>query len=790
MADSIMALTAPDMTVAQQVVFLKTILESSTEYSIVAEDLNGNILAWNEGARRIYGHEAKDVIGQSAFRLHHHPDDVASGRSQAIFEEVRATGKWAGELRQIRKNGTVFIALATITLRRAADCSPIGFTLMSQELTESQRTLEELKESREYNRSLIESNIDALMTTDPLGIISDVNRQMCEMTGCSREELVGSPFKRYFTDPERAEEGIALVLAEDRVTNFELVMRARDGTQTAVSYNAATFRSANGGLKGVFAAARDITAQKHLEEQLRRQNDELEEQNRRIQEANRLKSEFLANMSHELRTPLNAIIGFSELLHDGRAGVVSTKQKAYAGDVLASARHLLQLINDVLDLAKVESGKMEFFPEPVDPAKLVGEVRDVLRTLTARRRISLHTEIDPSLKEVVLDPAKLKQVLFNFLSNALKFTPEDGRVTIRMRPVGHDDLLVEVEDTGIGIRPEDLPRLFVEFQQLDASTSKKYQGTGLGLVLTKRIVQAQGGNVSVISTPGQGSTFSARLPCIDRSNQVRQTGSSRAQPSSAARVVLVIEDDRGDRRWLTSTLESAGYAVESAATGAEALRLLKQRPFAAITLDLMLPDMSGWEVLRRARSGGLNRQVPVIVVTVLADQGAAIGFAIHDFLEKPVNRKGLLQAIHSASVHTANGMRILLVDDNKSDLKLFESALKQHGYATIARASALGALRAAAAQPPDLVVLDLVMPRVDGFEFLRRFRTAEHGRKTPVIVLTAKDLLSREKQLLAAMAQGVVSKGDGSVQALLDEISMTFAHAPADNETANAESNA
>ena len=324
-----------------------------------------------------------------------------------------------------------------------------------------------------------------------------------------------------------------------------------------------------------------------------------------MQEANRLKSEFLANMSHELRTPLNAIIGFSELMFHEKVGPLSPDHKEYLGDILTSARHLLQLINDVLDLTKVEAGKMEFFPEPIDPAKLVSEVRDVLRTLTARRRISLHAEIDQSLKEVVLDPAKLKQVLFNFLSNALKFRPEDGRVTIRMRPVGHDDLLVEVEDTGIGIQPEDLPRLFVEFQQLDASTSKKYEGTGLGLALTKRIVQAQGGNVSVISTPGQGSTFSARLPCIDRSNQVRQSGSSRAL-NSGARVVLVIEDDRGDRRWLTSTLESAGYAVESAATGAEALRLLKQRPFAAITLDLMLPDMSGWEVLRQARTGGLT----------------------------------------------------------------------------------------------------------------------------------------------------------------------------------------
>ncbi len=268
MTDAIAVRTVPEMPVAEQLAFLNTILESVTEYSIVAKDLNGNILAWNEGAHRIYGYEAEDVIGKSAFLLHH-PDDVASGRAQAILDEVRANGKWSGELRRRRKNGTVFNALVTITLRHAADGGPVGFTMISQDLTESQRILEELKESHEYNRGLIESNIDALMTTDSLGIITDVNRQMCQMTGYSREELIGSPFKQYFTDPQRAEDAIRLVLAEDRVTNYELVMRSRHGRETVVSYNATTFRSANGKLKGVFAAARDITAQKRLEEDLR-----------------------------------------------------------------------------------------------------------------------------------------------------------------------------------------------------------------------------------------------------------------------------------------------------------------------------------------------------------------------------------------------------------------------------------------------------------------------------------------------------------------------------------------
>lgn len=256
------------LTAEEQVTFLKSVLEGSTEYSIIAKDLEGTILAWNEGARRIYGYEPEDVIGKSAFLLHH-PTDVAAGKPQEILDEVRRVGKWSGELRRVRKNGSVFSALVSITLRRNPDGSAIGFTMISQDLTESQRILDELKESHEYNRGLIESNIDALMTTDPLGVISDVNRQMCTMTGYSREELIGSPFKLYFTDPARAEDGIRQVLAEDRVTNYELVMRLRNGAQTVVSYNATTFRSTDGKLKGVFAAARDITAQKRLEEELR-----------------------------------------------------------------------------------------------------------------------------------------------------------------------------------------------------------------------------------------------------------------------------------------------------------------------------------------------------------------------------------------------------------------------------------------------------------------------------------------------------------------------------------------
>ena len=368
--------------------FLNNILESSTEYSILAKDLSGNILAWNEGARRNYGYSAEEMVGKANSSVLHAPEDLASGRVDEALEGALATGKFEGEFQRVRKDGARFMAQVAITLRRDDRGRPVGFVLISK----------------------------------------------------------------------------------------------------------------------------DITAQKALEEQLRRKNEELEEQNRRVEQANRLKSEFLANMSHELRTPLNGIIGFTELMHSGKAGSISATHKEYLGDVLTSARHLLQLINDVLDLAKVESGKVAFRADPIDLPKVVGEVRDGLRTIAAKRRMLVETEVDASLGPIVSDAAKLKQVLYNYLSNALKFSEEGGRVRVRVVPDGEETFRVEVSDDGIGIREEDLERLFVEFQQLDASTTKRYPGTGLGLALTKRIVEAQGGRVGVESRIGRGSTFYAVLP--------------------------------------------------------------------------------------------------------------------------------------------------------------------------------------------------------------------------------------------------------------------------------------
>ncbi len=501
--------------------------------------------------------------------------------------------------------------------------------------------------------------------------------------------------------------------------------------------------------------------------ELKAAHEELQSQYFQVREANRFKSEFLANMSHELRTPLNAVIGFAQLLHDGKAGPIDANQKEYLSDILTSADHLLQLINDVLDLAKVESGKLDFEPEPVDLVKLCTEVRNIVQPLAAAKHLAVGVEVAEETARAVIDPARLKQVLYNYLSNAIKFTPERGRIDVRVRPDAPGWFRLEVEDNGIGIRAEETAQLFVSFQQLDSGLSKKHQGTGLGLALTKKIVEAQGGSVGVRSARGRGSVFFALLP-LTAATETAANGPALAAPESDEPAILVVEDSDADLQWLTRILGQARYRVETAKTGAEALAKLQRRAYAAVLLDLILPDAGGWDILHAIRADARNQNIPVIVVTIVAEKGVSRGFPVQDYLVKPIAPEALLDSLRAAAVLPRPlGRRILVIDDDTKTLKLSRIALEGAGYQAACYADAAAALEEAGRTKFAAVVLDLLMPRMDGFQFLDRFRRIEGCGNTPVIVWTNKDVSSADVQRLKASAQEIALKGRDGIETVL-----------------------
>jgi PAS domain S-box-containing protein len=886
----------------------RSLIESSVE-ALLTVDPNGIITDVNEQTVKLTGYNRKQLVGSPFVEFFTEPERAGAG-ARKTFEEGVVTNY---ELIVRAKSGRKIPVSFNAAVFRDTTDAVAGILAAARDITHQKQIEQAMREQQTYTRSLIESNIDALMTTDTIGIITDVNRQMCSVTGRSQEALIGTPFKNYFTDPQRAEDGIRKVLAEDRVTDYELTICSKDGKETVVSYNATTFKGADGRLRGVFAAARDITAQKQLEEQireqnrelieataflnnvlessteysiiakdldgnilawnegarrnygytademvgkqnsrilhipedvasgrvntllttalntgkaegtfervrkngdrftasvavtlrralngkpigfvliskditeqkqleeqLRRKNEELEEQNRRVQEANRLKSEFLANMSHELRTPLNAIIGFSEVISDGKAGPTTSTQHEFLGDILSSGRHLLQLINDVLDLAKVESGRMDFYPESIDLPSIVGEARDTLRSLAAKKEIEIATEIDSSLSNIVTDPAKLRQLLYNYLSNALKFTPDGGTVTVRIKADGDDYFLIEVEDSGIGISEDDLARLFVEFQQLDASTAKKYQGTGLGLALTKRIVEAQGGQVGVRSTPGRGSTFWALLARKYAPSAELLSSNGDLLPPIGRPSVLVIDDDPNDRSWLVKTLSDGGYDPKEAATGAAAIEQLSKEKFDIITMDLLLPDVTGPALMQAVRESPSNHSTPVIAVTIT--KGApSIAFPVRDWLVKPVRRERLLKALAEAMPGQVPHERcVLVLDDDPKALKLASHVLRDNGYRVLCTSEGAEALKLVENQHPAAIVVDLLMATMDGFEFLRRLRKGV-DRNVPVIIWSVKTLTIDERAFLERAANKIVPKGDGATNEILKELR---AHLPREN---------
>jgi PAS domain S-box-containing protein len=591
--------------------------------------------------------------------------------------------------------------------------------------------------------------------------------------GYTEEELLSTPFLDFVHEDDRAATiaEVQKLAHGEQTIQFENRYRCKDGSYRHLNWKSTPDRSGV-----IYAAARDVTEDKRVEAERLSLNRLLTQQNDELTRVSRAKTDFLAMMSHELRTPLNSIIGFSEVLIDGKFGALSDKQSRYLGNVLQSGRHLLGLINDLLDLSKIEAGRLEVVRQPCPPRMLIAEAVATLQPLADAREVRLVVEspTEPPVPAISADAARFKQVLYNLLSNAIKFTPRQGRVTVACALGGDgESVRVSVADTGPGISDADVARLFTPFTQL--ANAKGSGGTGLGLALTKQLTELMGGQVGVESRPGQGTTFFIDLPV--HGAVVAPDVRVAAPPEAPS--VLVVDDDPEARELLVLALQNDGYRVLIAASGEDALSLARHHHPDVITLDVFLSTIDGWDVLRLLKDDPTTSDIPVVMVTISSDRAKAFSLGALEHLVKPVGRDALLQALarRDFTARAKKGpVRVLAIDDDLRQLELFRATLQSHGFVVRTEASGRAGIAAAMSERVDLVLLDLVMPDISGIEVVTKLRADERTRALPILLVTAHDLGLAERTRLNGDVEAILSKGTLRMEDLLTEIGRVLRH--------------
>ena len=672
---------------------LQDAIFNSANFSSIATDEKGVIQLFNVGAERMLGYTASEVLNKIT------PADISDSqeliaRAKALSIEL-ATTITPGfealvfkasrgievlyELTYIRKDGSRFPAVVSVTALRDAQGGIIGYLLIGTDNTarkqveaEQKKLDQRLRDQQFYTRSLIEANIDALMATDPHGIITDVNKQMEALTGSTRDELIGAPFKSYFTDPERAEAAIKLVLSEKKVTDYELTACARDGKKTEVSYNATTFYDRDRTLQGMFAAARDVTERKRIEQALQETNAELEGAKSAAEKANLAKSDFLSSMSHELRTPLSAILGFAQLM-ESESPPATPSQKASIDQILRAGWYLLELINEILDLAQIESGKLSLSPEPVSLAEVMAECQDMIEPQAQKRRIRMTFPPFDVPCFVGADRTRLKQVLINLLSNAIKYNQPGGTVVVECSKRTPERTRISVKDTGAGLPPEKLAQLFQPFNRLGQESSAE-EGTGIGLVMSKRVVELMGGVIGVESTVGAGSVFWFELSSVELSSvgapqvandkaETETTVAAQAQVKHGApvRTLLYVEDNPANLKLVEQLIaRRSDMRLLNAVNGSLGIQLARENQPQVILMDINLPGISGIEALKILREDPATAHIPVVALSANAmprdiEKGLQAGFFW--YLTKPIKINEFMDVLDVAMEFAEKAIR-------------------------------------------------------------------------------------------------------------------------------------
>ncbi|MET0397664.1 MAG: response regulator [Longimicrobiaceae bacterium] len=655
--------------------------------------------------------------------------------------------------------------------------------LAMEDVTERRRAEAELKAIETYAQDIVDTVRKPLLILDPALRVRSANRafyQTFEVSAAETEDrLIYELGNGQWDIPALRTLLEDIIPASSVFNDFELEHDFPAIGRRVMLLNARRLQAGHHG-ELLVLALEDVTERRRAEEEVAKAREAAET-------ANRTKSLFLANMSHELRTPLNAILGYSEMLREDAAERGLDDFVPDLEKIGAAGKHLLALINDILDLSKIEAGKMEMYLESFDVAGMIDEVAATIRPMVEANANALHIVLAPELGAMHADQMKVRQALFNLLSNAGKFT-RDGRITVdagREHMDGSEWIVFRVADTGMGMSPEQLVKLFQDFTQADASTTRKFGGTGLGLALTRRFCQMMGGDVTVHSVPDQGSVFTIKLPAV-----VRETGPGSASRAAAADLaspdpfgedgseplpaagscVLVIDDDPVQRDLMQRFLGREGFQVLAAAGGEDGLRLARQLQPAAITLDVMMPGMDGWSVLAALKADEALRHIPVVMLTMVDDPERGLALGAAEYTTKPVDRGRLSRLLRKYTCLNPP-CPVLVVDGDDTSRAVTRAILERRGWKVSEAPNGRVALECMERERPRLILLDLVMPEMDGFEFADRVRRHPEWRSIPIVVVTSRDVTGEERLRLNGYVETVLKKAGDLPEALLHQVS-------------------
>jgi PAS domain S-box-containing protein len=752
-------------------------------------DAKGEYILFNETWLNLTGRSLAEELAQD-WKKTIHPDDFQ--QYQQVFDNALTNQTEFNRVYRLRlSNGRYCWISETGTTRLNSRGEFIGFIGTAIDITKQKQAQQAVYENRRRLETLM-SNLPGMAyrrCLDTSWTMQFVSEGCTELTGYQPAQMINNQEIAFVDiihpqDIERVSNNVKNAIKAHQAYQFEYRLLTAHGQQKWVWEQGQGVFDESEQLPVTEGFISDITQQKRAQEALNRAKQMAED-------ANLAKSQFLANMSHELRTPLNAILGYSEMLEEeaedlGQEDFVPDLKK-----IQAAGKHLLSLINDILDISRIEAGKMEVYTENFALKPLIEEVIEALESTIEQKQNTLKVHYDDNLGEIHADITKVRQILLNLLSNATKFTTQ-GDITLEAlressladiqkisrqsekslpdEKVAGDWIILKVSDTGIGIAPEQKDKLFQIFMQADASTTRKYGGTGLGLAITHQFVQMMHGTIHVDSVFGEGCTFTVYLPALVDSGTSQQAVAAYSPtiPVKEGKI-LVIDDEDNVRTLLNNYLTRQGYQVFLAASGEEGLKLAQQERPHAITLDIMMPDMDGWTVLSRLKADPTLSDIPVIIISMVEDKKTGANLGATDYLIKPVNREQLVAVLRKYHIGSPAN-QVLVVEDDPPTREMMRRMLTKAGCQVNEAQNGVHAFQVMAKQQPDLILLDLMMPEMDGFEFIKQLREHTSWSKIPVMVLTAKDITHEERIQLHGYAQTLFQKSAYQRDKLLHEV--------------------